>query len=150
MAISKDIARIEYNKNGVALTEVKLDETRLEVEVAKLQRFTVVSQSVRAGATVPRGTVVDVTVATTSRLPIGVIANAPQRWQEMEIGRVAEVVRGNPRILKVLAEKESFDNLNDTERKEVMGFLHQSELPVDENELADGYGALRNAHLLAD
>lgn len=150
MAIVEDIERIEYRKNGVPLTEVKLDEDRLAVEVAKFAAFTVVNQSLRSGSTVPRGTLVDVTVATTSKLPVAVIANVPKVWEALEIGVVARKVRERPNILKLLGEKESFEELKDEERAEVVSFLESSGMPLPSAELASGYGALRNSHLLAD
>jgi hypothetical protein len=150
MAISEDIARIEYRKNGVALSEVKLNQDRLDAEVTHLNQFTVVGQSVRSNTTVQRGTVVNVTVTATRKLPVGVIASAPERWQEFEIGKIADQVRGNPQILQVMSDKERFEELDDTERRTLVVFMQEHKLPFEEAELSASYGALRNAHLLSD
>ncbi|KYG09198.1 hypothetical protein BE21_19250 [Sorangium cellulosum] len=150
MATTEDIARVEYRKSGVPLAEVSLNEDRLAAEVAKNTQFTVVSQSIRSGSTVARGTVVDVTVTTTSRLPVGVIAVAPSKWQDIEIGRIAAQVRGKPKILQLMAEKDTFDKVDGREREELVSFLAESELMVGEDELASAYSALRSAHLLSD
>jgi sRNA-binding regulator protein Hfq len=150
MAIVEDLAKIEYRKNGVALTEVKINQDRLEAEVTHFDQFTVVGQSVRANSTVLRGTVVDVTVTSTRKLSVGIIAEAPERWQEFEIGKLADQVRGSPPILKVMADKETFEQLDELERRTLVTFLQNNKLPVEDNELPASYGALRSSHLLSD
>lgn len=150
MAIVEDLAKIEYRKNGVALTEVKINQDRLDAEVTRFDQLTVVGQSVRATSTVLRGTVVDVTVTSTRKLPVGIIAEVPLRWQELEIGMLADQVRGNPPILKVMADKQTFEELDEMERHTLSTFLQEHKLPVDEVELPASYGALRSSHLLSD
>jgi hypothetical protein len=151
MAISRDVPldKPQYTKAGVPLRQLRIDEKVVESFYGNRRTFTVLTQSIPDGVTVPKGTAVDVTMAITGDLPFEVFPNIPERWQKIPIKVIAEEVRNDPEILKLMRIHETTKTLDAQELKMVIDFLEHSGLPGAAEDVEVGFDAARAAHLVA-
>jgi len=147
--IKISLDKLRYTKAGVPLREVKIDEGVIDAHFGHLATFTVVSQSVAPGTTLLRGTTVDVTVAVTATLPLGIFPNLPAEWQQIPLQHLAEQVRADPVILGLLGKHGSAQTLSPTESRTVAVFMEKNGLSGGAEQVGAGFDAMRNAHLVA-
>ena len=147
--IKVSLDKLKYTKAGVPLHKIKIDEEIIGAHFGNLTTFTVVSQSVAPGTTLLRGTTVDVTVAVTATLPLGIFPNLPAAWQQLPLQHLAEQVRADPIILGLLGAHGSAQTLSDVESRTVEVFMEKNGLTGGGDVLNAGFEAMRNAHLVA-
>src|SRR5262245_41591851 len=115
---------LALSRNGVPLRDaIRIDDAVLSRELDKFARYTVVRQSLSPNSTALRNATVDVTLAVTGRLPVVVLPGVPELWQKFTIDDVADRVRGNPEILKLMAEHPDATTLTPGDREKVVSFL---------------------------
>lgn len=125
IAVPED--KVVAYRQGVPLADVKLVDTVItEALRAQAKDFTVLHQSIPAGTTVPRGTVVDVVVAVTRDLPGRVIVNAHRSYAKQPIGEIADKVGRSEPVIKVLSTNPTATSLSATDKQVLVSFAKES------------------------
>jgi hypothetical protein len=111
------------------------------------KKVVIVSQQPPAGGDVPRGTVVNLTLALKDDLPmasLGVIKEVATKWQNPAL--VEADVATVPALGPILVEKPRYDDLSEAERAVFDGFANSAGLTnVDKHQ---AYGDIQFAYTL--
>jgi hypothetical protein len=92
-------------RNGIPIGVLRPDEERLSEIIAQRPplRMRIISQSVAPGTAVPVGTAVNVVLAPSGELPVGIVAGTHVAIRERPIDELfAELVAGNPQVGVIL------------------------------------------------
>lgn len=139
--LSEEAAKANIVREGLSVPSVTLDKEALDrfvledvVKPSSAPR--VVSQSVKAGNKVPRGTVVDLFMAPRQSVP-GTLILAPHRGIAHEDTTMDDIVKGvlAPRDQRErVAKYKSFEEMPEPERAAFRQGLQDRDVPVDDTQ----------------
>lgn len=113
----------EFTRQGVALREVQTDSAAIDRQIsATTFSVVVLEQSLKPGTTVLKGTPIDIVLAVTDKLNLGIIQNLPPEWTTKMIGEVAAAARGNPQVLEVFNNVDTAASLNADQKQVLVNF----------------------------
>src|SRR5882724_11989951 len=91
-----------FTKAGVVMRDVATDPAAIERAIGGIKySVVVVEQSLKPGTSVLKGTPVDIVLAVTDKLNLGIIQDIHPEWTGKTIGDVAAAARGNPQVLDI-------------------------------------------------
>lgn len=121
------------SRNGVQVPIVRLDPAALGAALSRTTPMVarVVSQSIPAGAGVPKGTSVDITLIDPTIVSVGVLQNAYTPLASQTLGAVYKnIVRDDPVIQSVLARNTSAATLSEQDQATLTQALSNAGAPV--------------------
>lgn len=151
--VGREAIRADVVRNGVALPDLVIDASIISSILRPIAIQTkVVTQSVEAGRAVPRGTVVDLTVAEPGRLPIKVFSGVHKALADSAVDDVfSTFIDPNPAIRGILTRVNDPAALTTGDREALRTVLAANNVDLadapDQDEAA-AFTALLAANLL--
>ena len=109
----------------------------------------VLSQSVRAGTNVPKGTTIDLMLSSPFNVPLDVFDGVHIGLASQSVGEVhTRFVKEDPQVRNVLARNDTFEKLNETDRSVIVRAAQAKGLSISDqagNTLANLYTTLQAA-----
>ena len=146
--VSEEPIRSTIVREGRAVPVAKVSRARLDdflgqvVEVPAPRVLRVVGQSVDAGTAVPKGTVVDLTLAAVEDVPVRIVENA---HTDLEARNVYEVVSSSAlldeKVVEILTNRERPEDATDEEQQIVTQALGRIGVQVDPADVKRNYAA---------
>jgi hypothetical protein len=131
-------------RDGVTVPILTIDPSRL---IAAMPNFTlledrVVAQSVAPGTPVPKGTSIDLVLASPLGLPVGIVPNTHSGLQQQTMQSLYQtMVAPLPAIRGVLARNATPDTLSTDDKAAIQGVLSQNDIGVDDTNPATSFAA---------
>ena len=131
-------------RDGVSVPALSIDPSRL---VDAVPNFTVlenrvVAQSVAPGTPVPKGTSIDLVMASPFWLPIGIVPNTHVALQQRSMQDLYQaVIAPTPALRGVLARNSSPDTLSTDDKATIQSVLAQQNVGIDDANPSTGFAA---------
>jgi len=131
-------------RNGVTVPILTIDPSRL---IDAMPNFTlledrVVAQSVAPGTPVPKGTSIDLVLASPLGLPVGIVPNTHSGLQQQTMQSLYQtMVAPLPAIRGILARNSAPDTLTADDKAAIQGVLSQNDIALDDTNPATSFAA---------
>lgn len=145
--------RAKLTRGGTELKEIQVVDEAISSYLDSLVHVStkVVSQSIKPGTAVPRGTVVDVTLAQVDRLPLRAVADVHPQLARFTVGE-ANTRLLTPEVKDILRRRTEADELTASEKSTVAAALDALTIEVTDEgptSLANAYAGLQAAFQFA-
>jgi hypothetical protein len=131
--LGESVQKAQIARDGVQVAIVDINPLVLNEVIAGRPPVVtkVVSQSVAAGTSVPKGTAIDIVLAEPRRLPTRIIRDIHVGLEQRELGQVFDTfLRDDVTVRSVIARNERAETLSAADQAVLIGAFEQAQVPI--------------------
>jgi hypothetical protein len=131
--LGESVQKAQIARDGVQVALVDINPAVLNEVIAGRPPVVtkVVSQSVAAGTSVPKGTTIDIVLAEPRRLPTRIIQDVHVGLAQREIGQVFDTfLKDNVAVRSVIARNERPETLSSADQAILVTAFQQADVPI--------------------
>lgn len=131
--LGESVQKAQIARDGVQVALVDINPLVLNEVIAGRPPVVtkVVSQSVAAGTSVPKGTAVDIVLAEPRKLPTRIIKDVHVGLEQRDIGQVFDTfLKDNVAVRGVIARNERPETLSSADQAVLVGAFEQAQVPI--------------------